>query len=54
MSYHIQNLTSFVTYEVKVRAYNSKFGIEDNIIITTDELGKNLIENGGKFFRLIT
>ncbi|XP_074106911.1 uncharacterized protein LOC141532466 isoform X2 [Cotesia typhae] len=38
ISYHIQNLTSFVTYEVTVRAYNSKFGIEDNIIITTDEL----------------
>ncbi|CAG5099466.1 Similar to SDK2: Protein sidekick-2 (Gallus gallus) [Cotesia congregata] len=38
MSYHIQNLTSFVTYKVKVRAYNSKFGIEDSIIITTDEL----------------
>ncbi|XP_044575326.1 uncharacterized protein LOC123259122 isoform X2 [Cotesia glomerata] len=38
MSFRIQNLTSFVTYEVKVRAYNSKFGIEDNIIITTEEL----------------
>lgn len=40
IEYAMSDLVPYVMYEVTVRAYNSKLGLESKINFTTDELGK--------------